>query len=249
MNNIFLKIALAIFLIGIGPLSPLTAQESSKLPSFFQLESRGNLQKIQLAWGFAVEWSGSQITLQTTHQKPALRLDLQQRPPKESARAKLGEKIEEQDLGGSLKKRPPLARKNPKFRTVRFVGSENPLKAANLKPQKIIEETQGEFQIQTLLYPDGSKTIRKVSSEFSEESALNRKGKLVWRKQEGKVQDLHWAKTEWEDGSLIFELSRQEGVVSIVQDSSQSLWTYSFLNAQRELLQEIRCSKESCDLE
>jgi hypothetical protein len=212
-----------------------------------QIEEKGESRKIYFEENVSLEWSGSQLVLQDGKAK-VIRVDLSTSPEKLGAREGWGEKVVEQDLGGTSKKKAPLAYKNPKFREIRVPGGENPLKGAGMKPARVSEETTSEGgKIVTTDYPDKSKSVVSTSATLKEESSYNKKGELIWRNIEGEDHGIHFKKTQWEDGSLIREYSRPQGVVSVVFDVEKNNYTFSFLNPNREVIKEVVCMSGSCE--
>src|SRR4030095_16291347 len=183
-----------------------------------QVEKVGNLYKIYLEDGLWAEWAGSRILLKSPLNPSLASADLAAPAEKMGGGSSLGGGVEEQDLGGGSKKKPPLAHKNPKFRDIQVPRGGDPFKASGKKPMKVSEEKTDDGTTTTTEYPDGSKSLVFVSPSLKEESAFNQKGDVVWRNLEGSVQGLNFKKTQWEDGSRIWEYSNPKGTFSIQWD-------------------------------
>src|SRR4030095_13322160 len=212
-----------------------------------QVEKVGNLHKIYLAAGLWAEGEGNRIALNSLAKPSVAAADLSASPEKSSVASPLGGDVLEQDLGGSLKKKAPLAHKNPLFRDIQVPQGGDPLKASGKKPIKLSEEKTADGTTTTTEYPDGSKSVLYVSPSLKEESAYNRKGDIIWRNMEGEVQGLRFKKTQWEDGSRVWEYSNAKGTLSVLWDQERKVSFVSFLNVKGDLIKEVACQNGSCE--
>jgi len=226
---------------------PFLVHAQAPLPMPGQVEKLGKGYKIYLEDGLWAEWEGSRIVLKGPTNPSAAVGDLSSPPEKSATASPLGGEVEEQDLGGSLKKKAPLAHKNPRFRDIQVPRGGDPLKASGKKPVKVSEEKTGDGTTTTTEYPDGSKSIVFLSPSFKEESSYNREGHPVWRNIEGEVQGLKFKKTQWEDGSRIWEYFNAKGTLSILWDQERKVSFVSFLNAKGELVKEVSCQGGACE--
>ncbi len=215
-----------------------------------QVEVSGENFKIYFEYDLSVEGTGNRVTLKDGSKNTVLSLDLSSTPEKATARQLWGEAVGEQDLGGKSKKKAPLAYKNPKFRSITLPhGDEKSLKNEGASPSKTSQEKTPEGgTITTLDYADGSKTVSYQLKNFKEETNYDQEGRLISRTLAGETQGIAFKKTQWEDGSLIREFSKPQGIIIEVFDQQKNVYTFSFLNANRDLLKEITCQKGRCDL-
>lgn len=245
----FLSLFLFSFFYGFRQ---LVAEEIVSIPTGGvpgQILEEGINRKIYFENGIYVDWSGPNLSLRNSDLKEIFSVNLNTGVEKKSARESLGNQIEEQDLGGKLKKKAPLAYKNPVFRDIKVPrGSDDPLKSLGMQPSKVEEKNtpDGGKEVSTE-YPDGSKGIVYTNAGFKEESSYNKKGDVIWMNIEGQEKGLKFRKTQWQDGSLIREYSSNEGVLSVVFDSDGSTQTFSFLKPDREVLKEATCQAGSCE--
>lgn len=233
------------FASGAGAQSKPGAVSPPVLPG--QVEKTAKFHKIYLEEGLSAEWEGSRIVLKSPTQASLATADLAASPEKSGAASVLDGAVAEQDLGGSLKKKAPLAHKNPRFRDIQVPKGGDPLKASGKKPVKVSEEKSGDGTTTTTEYPDGTKSVLYVSPSLKEESAYNQKGDAIWRNLEGDAQGLHFKKTQWEDGSRIWEYSNPKGTLSISWDQERKVSFVAFLNAKGELIKEVACQGGSCE--
>jgi hypothetical protein len=205
-------------------------------------------QKIYFESGIVVEWSGNDLTL-TDGAKKVLKINLTESPEKATAREMLGEEVMERDLGGSSKKKAPLAYKNPKIRNIKLPTGGDPLKTSGMQPSKVSEEKTPEGgTVTTTEYPDGSKNVVYVASNLKEENSFDKKGTLIYRNLEGEEKGLKYKKTQWEEGSSSREYSKTQGTLSMVYDAQKGIFIFSILNGNREVVKEVNCVKGECEL-
>lgn len=248
----FLKILL-IFILSIFSSLSFSVESSSDdvfivppggVPG--QIDALGEVRQIYFPGDISVDWSGSRFVLKDQKQS-SLIVNFEGAGEKTKARELLGESVEEQDLGGSLKKKAPLAFKNPKVRNILVPKGGNPLKELGMQPSKVVEGQADGGKVVNSDYPDGSKSMSYTSPNLKEENTYNRFGVLTWRNIEGEDKGVKFRKTQWEDGSTIQEYSRPQGTLSVVYDVDRDAYTYSFLNSNRELIKEIICQSGSCE--
>ncbi|MFO1518612.1 MAG: hypothetical protein U1F57_02940 [bacterium] len=211
-----------------------------------QIGVSGNGYTIYFEGGVIAEWFGSKITLKDA--KKSLPVNLKESVEGPGAKESLGGQIIEQDLGGTRKKKAPLAYKNPKVREIKLATGGDPLKSSGMQPSKVSEEKTPEGgTVTTSDYPDGSKNVVYASPNLKEENSYDKQGTLVWRNMEGEDKGLRYKKTQWEEGSLIREFSNVEGTLSMVFDAQRDLYTFTFLNSKQETVKEIVCRKGECE--
>jgi|GEM_PF-3072542 len=250
----FIRLILGIIFLFLAPL--LSAKEALEeelvipmggVPG--QIVEEGVSRKIFFENGISVEWKGLQLILRDQNLKQIDQVNLQDTSQKEAAKQALGTEVIEQDLGGALKKKAPLAYKNPLFREIKVPrGAEDPLKSSGMQPSKVSEQNtpEGGKEIVTE-YPDGSKSVSYNSAQLKEESSFNKKGELVWRNIEGVDRGYKFKKTQWQDGSLIREFSTSDGILSVVFDADGRNQTFSFLRPNREIIKEESCQNGNCE--
>ncbi len=241
----------SFFSIGFAPCG--TAQEASDLvpdggvPGQIDPVSGGS--KIYFESQIHVEWIGDVFTLIGKDLK-RLSFSLSGTAIPQTAREKLGEKVEEQDLGGTLKKNAPLAYKNPKVRTIKLPQGGDPLKTSGMQPMKEINEKTPEGgSLVTVQYADESKSISyQLKFPFlKEESSYNKKGDLIWRNIETDAEGYRVKKTQWEDGSVIREYTNKAGTLSVTYDNERNIYHFAFLNSKREVIREANCQEGVCE--
>ncbi len=196
-----------------------------------QILEEGPAKKIYFENGVFVEWSGQNLVLKDANAKAVLAVNLSSGVEKTSAREALGDQVMEQDLGGTLKKKAPLAYKNPVFRDIKVLrGSDDPLKSSGIQASQVNEKTTPEGGKEVITdYSDGSKGVVYTYAGLKEESSYNKKGDVVWMNLEGQDKGFKFKKTQWQDGSLIREFSTSDGILSVVYDVDGSTQTFSFL--------------------
>ncbi len=193
-----------------------------------------------------VEWKGRDFTLKDTKNN-VIKISLQN--VKKSSSSSIDSGLIENDLGGSAKKKAPLAYKNPKVgNTVVTKSTSDPLKNTALKITKNTQEKTLEGgELSSIEYEDGSKNITYLSKTLKEESSYDSRGILVWRNIEGEDQGLKFKKTQWEDGSVIREYNQADGSLSVISDVQKNTQTFSFLSSNKELIDEVTCNQGSCE--
>lgn len=214
-----------------------------------QILEEGVLKKIYFENGVWVEWSGQNLTMKDANAKAILSVNLSSGIEKNSARENLGEEVVEQDLGGTLKKKAPLAYKNPVFRDIKVLrGSDDPLKSSGIQVSQVNEKVtpEGGKEV-TTLYADASKNVVYTFAALKEESSYDKKGDIIWVNLEGQDKGLKFKKTQWQDGSLIREFSTSDGILSVVYDVAGSTQSFSFLKPDRSILKEATCQQGICE--
>jgi hypothetical protein len=253
MKFISILLLILMFSISISSMAgerkretPLSLPAASGLPG--QIEQAGNLTRIYFEDGILVEWSGTRAVLKDAKNQ-SISVQFNAIPEKQTFREMMGEEVTEQDLGGSSKKKTPLAYKNPRFRNISLPQvREDPLKAAKMKPAKVKEEKMLDGGAMTTTeYPDGSRGVVYVSPSLKEESSFNKKGDLVWRNLEGEEKGLRFKKTQWEDGSTIREYANPQGILSVLFDQERKVTFFSFLNPERQAVKEVVCQTGECE--
>lgn len=246
---------LVFFLFSISFLQSLKAaddEDTVPIPSGGvpgQIDEAATGRRIYFENGILIDWSGQNLSLKNAQLKEVLMVNLSSGSSKQSARESLGDQVVEQDLGGKLKKKAPLAHKNPVFRDIKVLrGTEDPLKSSGMQAMKVNEKTtpEGGKEI-TTEYSDGSKSIVYTHASFKEESSFDKKGDIVWMNIEGQEKGFKFKKTQWQDGSLIREYITSEGVLSVVFDSDGSTQSFSFLKPDREVINEVTCNAGNCE--
>lgn len=214
-----------------------------------QILEEGPSKKIYFENGVFVEWSGQNLSLKDSNGKEVVGVNLSSGIEKTSARQSLGDEVVEQDLGGTLKKKAPLAYKNPVFRDIKVLrGSDDPLKSSGIQASQVNEKTTPEGGKEIITdYSDGSKGILYTYAGLKEESSYNKKGDVVWLNLEGQDKGFKFKKTQWQDGSLIREFSTADGILSVVYDVDGSTQTFSFLKPDRSILKEATCQQGLCE--
>src|SRR5262245_57159156 len=247
-----MKVILILLVILVFSVSSMAAEGKKEAPPPTglpgQMEQVGALTRIYFEEGVSVEWSGAAATLRDV-KNGAFSVSWAAVPEKQTFGEISGEQVTEQDLGGTSKKKAPLAYKNPRFRNISLPPArEDPLKAAKLKPAKVTEEKTPDGGVMTTTeYPDGSRGVALISSALKEESSYNKKGDLVWRNLEGEEKGFHFKKTQWEDGSTVREYSNSKGTLSVLFDQERKITFFSFLNPERQVIKEIVCQKGECE--
>ncbi len=214
-----------------------------------QIDEGATGKRIYFENGILVDWSGQNLSLKNTQLKEILVVNLSSGAVRKNARESLGDQVVEQDLGGKLKKKAPLAYKNPVFRDIKVLrGTEDPLKSSGMQAMKVNEKTtpEGGKEV-TTEYSDGSKSIVYTHVSLKEESSIDKKGDIVWMNIEGQDKGFKFKKTQWQDGSLIREYITSEGILSVVFDSDGTTQTFSFLKPDREVLKEATCNAGNCE--
>ncbi|MBF0491943.1 MAG: hypothetical protein HQM15_04105 [Deltaproteobacteria bacterium] len=193
-----------------------------------------------------VEWKGKEFSLRD-FKNNVIKINLQN--GKKTSGMGIDSGLIENDLGGSSKKKAPLAYKNPKLgNTIVSKATTDPLKNTGLKITKNTQEKTAEGgSLNTVEYEDSSKNISYLSKTLKEESSFDSRGVLVWRNIEGEDQGLQFKKTQWEDGSVIREYHNAEGGLSVVSDVQKNTQTFSFLNSEKDLIEEVVCNQGSCE--
>lgn len=195
----------------------------------------------------SVTWKGSQLEFYDLSQKLLIKLDLTETQKKQSLSEKLGEKVEEEDLGGSLKNQAPLASKNLKLRSV----NENRLKEKPNPSGKAVQLSQKnkEGGIETVYgFSDGSKKILFAQPNLKKESFFNKKGALVYESSENTEAGLKIKKVTWDEGSKTYDYENSQGSLLVLYDQETKRWNFTVLNSQKTVLTEIGCEKQSCEL-
>ncbi len=223
--------------------NPLFSAEEKLLG---QVEKKGNIFLIPFEFENLILWQKEKFVLQNKLRANTINVSFLQTSEKQTESE--NKTIVETDLGGSSKKKAPLAYKNPRVKNIKIGQTENPFKKNGIQLLKTTTETDSEGnQITTSTYADGSKTVSRTSKDRKEESSYNKKGILVWHHIEGKESELKYNMTEWEDGSIIREYSKPEAILSTVYDTEKKNLTFSFLNSNRETIREITCTMENCE--
>ncbi len=235
-------------------LSLLQAASSEEVPIPMggvpgQISEEGGVKRIYFENATYVDWSGQSISLKDANNKEVLAVNLSSGVEKKSARQSLGDQVIEQDLGGTLKKKAPLAYKNPVFRDIKVPrGTEDPLKSSGIQVTNVSEKNMPEGGKEvTTSYADGSKGIVYTLGTFKEESSFNKKGDIVWLNLEGQEHGFKFRKTQWQDGSLIREFSTADGILSVTYDQAGGNLSFSFLKPDRESLKEVSCQNGICE--
>lgn len=215
-----------------------------------QILEEATSKKIYFENGIFVEWSGQNLVLKDAKAKETLAINFSSGIEKVSARQSLGDEVLEQDLGGTLKKKAPLAYKNPVFRNIKVQrGSDDPLKSSGIQVSQVNEKStpEGGKEVVTV-YADASKGIVYTYDGFKEESSYDKKGDIVWVNLEGQEKGIKFKKTQWQDGSLIREFSTSDGILSVVYDVNGGSQTFSFLKPDRSILKEATCQQGICEV-
>ncbi len=201
--------------------------------------------KISTEEGYFLIWQGSAVELSGLPNLPRVRVNFNEVLPKKEVPS-LGAPVEEQDLGGNLKKKAPLAYKNPRFRNIQMAQGGDPSLVKGMSPKKVTEVPKDSGKEITLEYGDGSKEIILESPLGREENFYDRKGAWVWKKTEKESQGIKIKKTQWQDGTVISEYANASGVVSFLRDQERNILTVSFLNNNKNLLKELVCENNVC---
>lgn len=244
---IFLALSCPALSMGASNASEEVPVPSGGVPG--QILEQAGGRRIYFEYGVFIDWNGPNLALKDASSKNLLAVNLSSGIEKKSARQELGDQIVEQDLGGTLKKKAPLAYKNPVFRDVKVVrGNDDPLKSSGLQVTRVDEKTLPDGGKETITeYSDGSKSIVYQSPSLKEESSYNKKGDIVWLNLEGQEAGLKFKKTQWQDGSLIREYSMNDGILSVVHDADGNTQTFSFLKPDRSVLKEATCHAGICE--
>jgi len=205
----------------------------------------GGANKISTEEGYSLIWQGNSVELLGLPNFSRILVNFTEVLPKKEPPS-LGASVEEQDLGGNLKKKAPLAYKNPRFRNIQMAQGGDPSLVKGMSPKKVTELPKDSGKETTLEYGDGSKEIILESSLGREENFYDRKGAWVWKKTEKESQGIKIKKTQWQDGTVISEYANTLGLVSFLQDQERKILTVSFLNNNKNLLKEFVCENNVC---
>ncbi len=223
--------------------------------SFFSIEGftkskpdnlgAGNENKISIGEGYFLTWRQNAVDLVGLPNLPSIHVDFNESAPKKE-NSVLETGVQEQDLGGNLKKKAPLAYKNPRVRNIQMAQGGDPSQVKGMSPKKITEVPTGSGKETTLEYGDGSKEVIVDSPSGREENFYDRKGAWVWKRTESESQGIKIKKTEWQDGSVISDYSNNSGLVSVIRDQERHTVTISFLNNSKKLIREFVCESNMC---
>ncbi len=242
----FKKLITSIALL-LTPLITIAATsfDFSSLPG--EIYSSAGGVEIRFDDGRLLRWQGGKtVVVQSKEGKGIVTVDLSSTVKKESGTEALGLGVEETDLGGSLssKKKYLTGKKDPKGRGLDASQLKGVAEQGGSKKQF---SAQG-ISMTTTEFPNGASLLKINWPASSEDDYFDKRRSLISSEQIRKAGDLTYTLKQWTNGSFLRSYQRKEGEVQFLYDNSDESYRYTFLNAKGEVVQELGCSKESCEM-